>query len=87
MTDQKILYFVCKNSQNAIKYYACFPKLSKEYLKVMLNLWATAEEKVKIVSFLNIRNLSLCSSNLLNISLKVIISKNLYNNYINTNAI
>jgi len=58
LTDQKILYFVCKNSQAAIKYFACFPKLSKEYLKLMLNFWAVSEEKIKIVSFLNIRSLS-----------------------------
>lgn len=71
LTDQKILYFVCKNSQAAVKYFACFPKLSKEYLKLMLNFWAVSEEKIKIVSFLNIRSLSLCSSQLMNISLKV----------------
>eukprot|EP00833_Pecoramyces_ruminatium_P001290 jgi/Orpsp1_1/1175322/evm.model.c7180000053405.1 len=70
LTDQKILYFVCKNSQAAVKYFACFPKLSKEYLKLMLNFWAVSEEKIKIVSFLNIRSLSLCSSQLMNISLK-----------------
>jgi len=70
LTDQKILYFVCKHSQAAVKYFACFPKLSKEYLKLMLNFWAVSEEKIKIVSFLNIRSLALCSSQLMNISLK-----------------
>jgi len=70
LTDQKILYFVCKNSQASVKYFACFPKLSKEYLKLMLDFWAVSEEKIKIVSFLNIRSLALCSTQLMNISLK-----------------
>jgi len=36
----------------------------------MLDFWAVSEEKIKIVSFLNIRSLALCSTQLMNISLK-----------------
>ncbi|CAG8793602.1 10961_t:CDS:10, partial [Gigaspora margarita] len=45
-------------SEKAVPYYACFPKLSKHYLKQLLDIWGTAEDKARIAAFLNIRKLA-----------------------------
>ncbi|CAG8781155.1 1806_t:CDS:10, partial [Racocetra persica] len=45
-------------SKKTVPYYACFPKLSERYLKQLLDIWGTAEDKTRIAAFLNIRKLA-----------------------------
>jgi nucleolar complex protein 2 len=59
MSDPSALRFAIKESNASIPYFCIFPKLGKEYLKLLQNLWASAEEKVKIVCFLSIRKLAI----------------------------
>ncbi|KAL1924138.1 uncharacterized protein VTP21DRAFT_7173 [Calcarisporiella thermophila] len=61
LTDNNMIYFAVKESEKAIRYWACFPKLAREYLKILLNFWGTAEDNVRIISFLNIRKLAVTS--------------------------
>ncbi|KAI9017601.1 Noc2p family-domain-containing protein [Gaertneriomyces semiglobifer] len=64
LTDTTLLSFLVRESSSSGIYFACFPKLSKDYLKCLLTIWSsdTAEsdgekEKLRIVSFLAIRKL------------------------------
>jgi nucleolar complex protein 2 len=73
MTDLTILRFILKSTEDFISYFASFPKLCKEYLKILLNFWSTSNDQLKILSFLCIRKLALtCPNPYLDIILKVI---------------
>ncbi|KAI8814732.1 Noc2p family-domain-containing protein [Cladochytrium replicatum] len=58
MTDVAMVRFVVRESENAISFFTAFPKLGKEYLKLLAKLWADANEKIKVVAFLCIRKLA-----------------------------
>ncbi|RIB18694.1 Noc2p family-domain-containing protein [Gigaspora rosea] len=58
VTENDMIYFIVRESEKAVPYYACFSKLSKHYLKQLLNIWGTAEDKARIAAFLNIRKLA-----------------------------
>ncbi|CAG8667731.1 12507_t:CDS:10, partial [Acaulospora morrowiae] len=58
VTEDNMIYFIVKESEKAIPYYACNPKLAKHYLKQLLEIWGTAEDKTRIIAFLNIRKLA-----------------------------
>lgn len=59
LTENDTLYFIIKEAEKLVPYYSCFPKLAGQYLKVLLQHWGTAEDKVRVVAFINIRNLAL----------------------------
>ncbi|KAJ3272386.1 Nucleolar Complex 2 protein [Terramyces sp. JEL0728] len=64
MTSLSMTRFVIKSSEACVGYFACFPKLGKDYLKQMLDMWAVAdEEQVRIVAFLCIRRLAIRAPN------------------------
>lgn len=64
MTDLTMIRFVLKSSEEAATYFACFPKLGKEYLKELLRMWAGAgEEQISILAFLSLRKLAVVSPN------------------------
>ena len=54
-TDSEIRIEMIKKSSSLIKFYACFPKLAKEFNQLLLGFWATADESVRIASFLTLR--------------------------------
>ncbi|CAG8529719.1 4399_t:CDS:10 [Ambispora gerdemannii] len=58
LSENDMIYFIVKESEKCVPYYLCFPKLSRNWLKTLLELWGSAEDKVRIVSFLNIRKLA-----------------------------
>lgn len=60
MTDVDTLRTILQSSSyNGIcPYYACFPKLGKEYLKLLVRFWTSADEEIRIVSFLSLRRLA-----------------------------
>jgi nucleolar complex protein 2 len=59
LTENDTLYFIIKEAEKLVHYYSCFPKLAGQYLKVLLQHWGTAEDKVRVVAFINIRKLAL----------------------------
>ncbi|KAK3848244.1 MAG: Noc2p family-domain-containing protein [Linnemannia gamsii] len=59
LTDQEMIYFVIRETEKAIRYLVGFPKIAKDLLKHLLFLWSTATDRVRIISFLTIRTLSL----------------------------
>ncbi|KAI8903986.1 Noc2p family-domain-containing protein [Gorgonomyces haynaldii] len=64
MTDRSMLSFALKQSEKVIPYFCSFPKLGKEYLKVLVAKWSNApEEQLKILSFLCIRRMAMVSPN------------------------
>ncbi|CAG8450512.1 16190_t:CDS:10 [Acaulospora colombiana] len=58
VTEDDMIYFIVKESEKAIPYYACYQKLASHYLKQLLDIWGTAEDKTRIIAFLNIRRLA-----------------------------
>ncbi|CAG8613213.1 8452_t:CDS:10, partial [Scutellospora calospora] len=58
VTENDMIYFIVRESEKAVPYYACLPKLSKHYLKQLLDIWGTAEDKTRIAAFFNIRQLA-----------------------------
>ena len=74
MTSLSMTKFVLKTSEHSVSYFACFPKLCKDFLKEMLGLWASASshEQSRILAFLCIRKLAMVAPNpYLDICLKV----------------
>ena len=72
MTDVSVLTFVLRESEASAPYFACFPKLGKDYLKQLLKFWTSADEQVRIVSFLCIRKMAVSApSPYLDMCLKV----------------
>ncbi|CAG8674807.1 12863_t:CDS:10, partial [Cetraspora pellucida] len=61
VTENDMIYFIVRELEKAIPYYACFPKLSKHCLKQLLDIWGTAGDKTRIAAFLNIRKLAYIS--------------------------
>jgi nucleolar complex protein 2 len=64
MTSLSMQKFVLKTSEHLVAYMACFPKLAKDFLRTMMNLWSTSShEQVRILAFLCIRRLALTAPN------------------------
>eukprot|EP01127_Copromyxa_protea_P009169 TRINITY_DN2141_c0_g1_i1.p1 TRINITY_DN2141_c0_g1~~TRINITY_DN2141_c0_g1_i1.p1 ORF type:complete len:709 (-),score=206.78 TRINITY_DN2141_c0_g1_i1:52-2178(-) len=59
LSEPQMLGFVLKNTQQWVHYFGPFPKLSNRFLKALLVLWSSANETVRILSFLNIRQLAI----------------------------
>ncbi|KAJ3043715.1 Nucleolar Complex 2 protein [Rhizophlyctis rosea] len=57
MTDATVVTFMLRESESA-PYFACFPKLGKDYLRQLLKFWTSADEQTRIVSFLSIRKMA-----------------------------
>ncbi|ORX89450.1 Noc2-domain-containing protein [Basidiobolus meristosporus CBS 931.73] len=71
LTEKTMVQFLIQESEKALLYFACFPKLAKNYLKALLHQWGSAEESIRIVSFLAIRKLATtCPSPYLEMCLK-----------------
>ncbi|KAI9317580.1 Noc2p family-domain-containing protein [Dichotomocladium elegans] len=60
LTDSDMLYVATKESEKCSTYWVCFPKLVKEYLKVLLELWSvpSSSDNLRIQSFLAVRSLA-----------------------------
>jgi nucleolar complex protein 2 len=56
--DPTMKKFVLKQSELLTHYFNCFPKIGKDYLKILVQCWNTENEELKIVSFLCIRKLA-----------------------------
>ncbi|KAJ3128783.1 Nucleolar Complex 2 protein [Nowakowskiella sp. JEL0407] len=58
MTDTSMIRFILQKSEPVIPYITSFPKLGKEYLKLLIKFWGGLDHTISVVSFLNIRKLS-----------------------------
>ncbi|KAK9710056.1 Nucleolar Complex 2 protein, partial [Basidiobolus ranarum] len=71
LTEKTMIQFLIQESEKALLYFACFPKLAKNYLKTLLHQWGSAEESIRVISFLAIRKLATsCPSPYLEMCLK-----------------
>ncbi|KAJ3152061.1 Nucleolar Complex 2 protein [Geranomyces variabilis] len=71
MTDATVVKFVLRESDGSAPYFACFPKLGKDYVRQMLHFWTSADEEIRIVSFLCIRRLAVaCPTPYLDLTIK-----------------
>lgn len=61
MTDATVIKFMLRESDGSGPYFACFPKLGKDYLRQLLKFWTSADEQIRIVSFLCIRRLAIAA--------------------------
>jgi nucleolar complex protein 2 len=59
LSDAKMLTFVLQNLEPLIKYLAPFASIEKKYLKLLLNLWSSSTESVRIFAFFCIRKMAL----------------------------
>jgi nucleolar complex protein 2 len=59
LSEPKLLSFVLQNLQAMHRFAAPFPKLTKKLLKKLLDLWGSASETVRILAFMNIRQMAL----------------------------
>jgi nucleolar complex protein 2 len=59
LTDSSLLSRIIQHSQAFVSYYACFPKLSKEWIRQLVRFWSDSEEQVRVVAFLCLRQLIL----------------------------
>lgn len=64
MTDFSVMSYILKASEESAAYFASFPKLGKEYVKELLQIWQYSDqEKLKIRAFLCLRKISMASPN------------------------
>ncbi|KAJ3294549.1 Nucleolar Complex 2 protein, partial [Blyttiomyces sp. JEL0837] len=70
-SDESMLRFILRESEHSGIYFACFPKLAKEYLKNLLRLWTTTKPETRISAFLALRRLAVsCPSPYLDFAIK-----------------
>ncbi|GJE99145.1 Noc2 domain-containing protein [Phanerochaete sordida] len=71
LTDDDILVMALEETAKLVPYVTSSRKAVKVYLKTCLELWSTAEDKVRIAAFLSVRKLaSSTDTSLLDIALK-----------------
>jgi nucleolar complex protein 2 len=64
MTDSSVLKFILKSAEDSTAFFVCFPKLAKDYLKILISKWSGHdEESIRILSFLAIRKLAVEAPN------------------------
>nr|CAG8506579.1 3113_t:CDS:10 [Entrophospora candida] len=59
LTDKNMINFFAKESEKILHYYASIPKLATQYLKAVLQIWGFADDKSRILIFLNIHKLAI----------------------------
>lgn len=55
LSEQKMVSFVVSESAKMVPYLVNNRRMAREHVKVMLELWATASDQVKMAAFLSIR--------------------------------
>ena len=58
-TDEKMIDFFLQEFEDLIPFLAGFAKLAKRFLKVILKAWGSGEERTKLLSFFDLRELAL----------------------------
>ncbi|XP_014665889.1 PREDICTED: nucleolar complex protein 2 homolog [Priapulus caudatus] len=58
MSEPAVLHVVLKHVLIVLPFYICFPKTCKLLLKKLIRLWSTAEESVRVLSFLCLARLT-----------------------------
>eukprot|EP00842_Homolaphlyctis_polyrhiza_P005229 jgi/Hompol1/5707/HPOL_004641-RA len=61
-TDSGMLSFMLKQADACATFIACYPKISKSFIRAMLNFWSTSDsEQVRILAFLAVRRLAIAA--------------------------
>jgi nucleolar complex protein 2 len=61
-THNLVLRMVLKSIEPYIIYVATFPKMGKNFMKILLHLWEMSEEHVRVLAFLLIHKLATTAS-------------------------
>lgn len=70
LPEPKLLYVCVDESAKMIAYLMQNKRLARQYAKILLELWSTSEENVRIVAFLSLRKLAIAADeNLLELCL------------------
>lgn len=73
MTSLSMTKFIIKATEQTVAYYACFPKLCKDFLRQLLLLWSSSahDEQIRILAFMCMRRLAMtCPKTYLDKTLK-----------------
>ncbi|KAK2557702.1 Nucleolar complex protein 2-like protein [Acropora cervicornis] len=71
LAEPSMLCVILRHAQQLVPYYACFPKLAREFIKRSVRMWSRGEEHVRVMAFLGIRNIAtLMPSSFLELSAK-----------------
>jgi nucleolar complex protein 2 len=56
LSEHEMICRIVKESERGVPYFCCLPRLARQYLKMLLDLWASSSsDNVRIVAFLCIR--------------------------------
>jgi nucleolar complex protein 2 len=61
--DEVIIRSLLQHLEPYLIFIATFPRMGKNFMKVLLNLWETGEEHVRVSAFLSIRKLAISVPN------------------------
>ncbi|XP_074625885.1 nucleolar complex protein 2 homolog [Acropora palmata] len=71
LAEPSMLCVILRHAQQLVPYYACFPKVAREFIKRSVRMWSRGEEHVRVMAFLGIRNIAtLMPSSFLELSAK-----------------
>jgi len=59
LTEPSMIIFILKCTEKILYYFAPFPKIARLFLKKLLNYWGSDNDSVRVISYLNIRNLAI----------------------------
>jgi nucleolar complex protein 2 len=71
LTEPTMLTFMLDRFDSILVYFASFPKLSRDLVKTLLKLFGSSQDdKVRLLAFITLKNLSRASKEFLDLSLK-----------------
>ncbi|TPX40855.1 hypothetical protein SeMB42_g00938 [Synchytrium endobioticum] len=70
VSDEVMIDHALLHSERMVGFVACFPKLCKDWIKVLMHQWAIGASNLRVRAFLGVRKLALVSSGMLEQCLK-----------------
>jgi nucleolar complex protein 2 len=58
MTDSTMIAFTLRRLKASVPFLSAFPKFSKKYLKLVLHFWSGAEDSLRLLSVLFLREMA-----------------------------
>lgn len=68
--DPKLQHFILRNFIPILPYFACFPNLSRDLLRRLIDVWTGSDDKARVSAFLALRKLATFSTTLLTLVMK-----------------
>ncbi|TPX30998.1 hypothetical protein SmJEL517_g05559 [Synchytrium microbalum] len=69
-SDESMVDYALLHSERMAGFIACFPKLCKDWIKILMQQWTSSSSKLRVRAFMGIRKLALVSSGMLDNCLK-----------------